>query len=252
MIKLSNVNLGLRKLLTRAGIIVLMAPVAGCGKKIERLTLTETIGFLSETDTESAKDILVDDYIKSICEREETSIEDLEIALETAKILKDKEAMNECIAKLSKIILKSLVAEGLQVPEEELKDFKITGHRTIKSGFDKDTIAGSYGVEFELNGDSYHFLLKPGTVENVAYYNRAGSKGEITFGNSQATCDGAIETMHKALECDLTIDGNGVIKKLSAGSKAKSLTNDVTYDGQIESEQSKVKKLIIASGENAR
>ena len=63
MSKLSNVNLGLRKLFTNAAIILLMAPVAGCGKNIKESTLTDTVKYLSETDTANAEDILVDDYI---------------------------------------------------------------------------------------------------------------------------------------------------------------------------------------------
>ena len=250
MIKLSNVNLGLRKLFTSAAIILLMAPVAGCGKNIKESTLTDTVKYLSETDTANAEDILVDDYINSICEREETSVEKLEIALQTAYISGDKKAMNDCIAKLSEVILKSLVAEGLKVPEEELKDFKITGYETIHRGFDKDTKEGSYGVKFKLYDRDYHLLMKSGTSEDLAYYYRAGKKEEITFDNSQATYAGAKSTMDEALTSVLILNPKGVIKELSEPDT--SLTGNVTYDGQVYAVTSKEKVRAIKRGQKQK
>ena len=250
MSKLSNVNLGLRKLFTNAAIILLMAPVAGCGKNIKESTLTDTVKYLSETDTANAEDILVDDYINSICEREKTSVEQLEIALETAYISGDKKAMNDCIAKLSEVILKSLVAEGLKVPEEELKDFKITGYETIHRGFDKDTKEGSYGVKFKLYDRDYHLLMKSGTSEDLAYYYRAGKKEEITFDNSQATYAGAKSTMDEALTSVLILNPKGVIKELSEPDT--SLTGNVTYDGQVYAVTSKEKVRAIKKGQKQK
>lgn len=250
MIKLSNVNLGLRKLFTSAAIILLMAPVAGCGKNIKESTLTDTVKYLSEADTANAEDILVDDYINSICEREETSVEKLEIALQTAYISGDKKAMNDCIAKLSEVILKSLVAEGLKVPEEELKDFKITGYETIHRGFDKDTKEGSYGVKFKLYDRDYHLLMKSGTSEDLAYYYRAGKKEEITFDNSQATYAGAKSTMDEALTSVLILNPKGVIKELSEPDT--SLTGNVTYDGQVYAVTSKEKVRAIKRGQKQK
>ena len=243
MIKLSNVNLGLRKLLTRAGIIVLMAPVAGCGKNIKESTLTDTVKYLSEADTANAEDILVDDYINSICEREETSVEKLEIALQTAYISGDKKAMNDCIAKLSEVILKSLVAEGL-------KDFKITGYKTIHRGFDKDIKEGSYGVKFKLYDRDYHLLMKSGTSKDLAYYYRAGKKEEITFDNSQATYAGAKSTMDEALTSVLILNPKGVIKELSEPDT--SLTGNVTYDGQVYAVTSEEKVRAIKRGQKQK
>ena len=250
MSKLSNVNLGLRKLFTNAAIILLMAPVAGCGKNIKESTLTDTVKYLSETDTANAEDILVDDYINSICEREKTSVEQLEIALQTAYISGDKKAMNDCIAKLSEVILKSLVAEGLKVPEEELKDFKITGYETIHRGFDKDTKEGSYGVKFKLYDRDYHLLMKSGTSEDLAYYYRAGKKEEITFDNSQATYAGAKSTMDEALTSVLILNPKGVIKELSEPDT--SLTGNVTYDGQVYAVTSKEKVRAIKKGQKQK
>ena len=250
MIKLSNVNLGLRKLFTSAAIILLMAPVAGCGKNIKESTLTDTVKYLSEADTANAEDILVDDYINSICEREETSVEKLEIALQTAYISGDKKAMNDCIAKLSEVILKSLVAEGLKVPEEELKDFKITGYETIHRGFDKDTKEGSYGVKFKLYDRDYHLLMKSGTSEDLAYYYRAGKKEEITFDNSQATYAGAKSTMDEALTSVLILNPKGVIKELSEPDT--SLTGNVTYDGQVYAVTSEEKVRAIKRGQKQK
>ena len=249
MIKLSNVNLGLRKLFTSAAIILLMAPVAGCGKNIKESTLTDTVKYLSEADTANAEDILVDDYINSICEREETSVEKLEIALQTAYISGDKKAMNDCIAKLSEVILKSLV-EGLKVPEEELKDFKITGYETIHRGFDKDTKEGSYGVKFKLYDRDYHLLMKSGTSEDLAYYYRAGKKEEITFDNSQATYAGAKSTMDEALTSVLILNPKGVIKELSEPDT--SLTGNVTYDGQVYAVTSEEKVRAIKRGQKQK
>lgn len=250
MSKLANLNNNLKRLLTRAGIIVLMAPVAGCGKNIKESTLTDTVKYLSEADTENVEDILVDDYINSICEREKTSVEQLEIALETAYISGDKKTMNDCIAKLSEVILKSLVAEGLKVPEEELKDFEITGYETIHRGFDKDTKEGSYGVKFKLGGKEYHLLMKSGTPEDLAYYNRAGNKEQIDKGNSQATYAGAKSTMDEALTSVLILNPKGVIKELSEPDT--SLTGNVTYDGQVYAVTSKEKVRAIKRGQKQK
>ena len=250
MIKLANLNNNLKRLLTRAGIIVLMAPVAGCGKNIKESTLTDTVKYLSEADTENVEDVLVDDYINSICEREKTSVEQLEIALETAYISGDKKAMNDCIAELSEVILKSLVAEGLQVSEEELKDFKITGYETIHRGFDKDTKEGSYGVNFKLYGNEYHLLMNSGTLEDLAYYNRAGKKEQIDKGNSQATYAGAKSTMDEALTSVLILNPKGVIKELSEPDT--SLTGNVTYDGQVYAVTSKEKVRAIKRGQKQK
>ena len=183
-----KINNNITKLLARTAMIVLMAPMTvGCGKK--DAYLTEKLEMLSQVPaTEDGQECLVDEYIKSYLSKEDTSMQELEIALQTAYISKDKDGVNECLAKILTAELKAIIAEGLGVKEGELENFRVIGVQEEPGLLDAEVDhLDVYAVTFDYQGNNYTLEAANGMAQNICFNIRAAMKGQVDLSTDSST-----------------------------------------------------------------
>lgn len=178
MLKNLNITQNARRLMAISMVAVSLTALPGCGS-IDNSNLTTRVVALSEADSS----ILADDYIKAICNREDTSIKDLERGFEDAYLAGKNGDCNDYLERIITIELKALTAEGLGIDESDMEDFKVTGHYLVPGLFDDRNKEESYGVYFKYRGHEYNIKANDNEAIDACFCARAALQNQLSLTN---------------------------------------------------------------------
>ena len=228
-----------KKIIAGGMVALCLTTLPACGA-MQDSNLTNRVVRLSEAED---TDILIDDYLKSICESKETSIKEMERGLEDAYLDGDRTACNTQLTNILKAELKALTAEGLGIDEKEMEDFCVTGYYVrapFLSDLDKEE---SYGIYFRYHGHEYNIKANDSDAVKACFYVRAGQKNQISLddnGDTIVTYKNGYQ-LCKDLLGKKFVFKEKTISETIIGATDLELTNQVIYIGEFNLDKDKEK-----------